>query len=103
MSGLTFKDENEFKSFMANLQAKFEKKFERPPVGLTPKKEHFYAFYDFYDTEMNQSPIIEEKIVCSNQKNNIKNITRKIYSVTDDEFLDGYNAWCKCKVYPSWN
>ena len=101
---MSFKDENEFKNTMVNLQIKFEKRFDKPPVGVTPKKEHFFAFYNFYQDCIDSDNVnVQEQLVCKNQQNNIKNITRKIYNMVEDDFNNEYENWCKDKTFPSWS
>jgi hypothetical protein len=97
---MSFKDENEFKTLMVRLQNEFDKKFPKPAPGTKPKKEHFYAFYDFYKTFPTE--MMEEKIVCSNQMNNIKSITIKIYNISDNDFTSEYETWCENKTFPEY-
>jgi hypothetical protein len=94
-------DPEECKRVTTYLQWKFEKKFDKPSnPKAVPTKEHFFAFYNFYEECEKDSDNILEKKICLNQMRNILNITKFVHKVLD--FQEEYNMWLQNKVFPSW-
>lgn len=96
-------DPEECKKVLSFLQWKFERKFDKPSSpSVKPKKEHFFAFYNFYDECLRSSENNFEKKVCTNQKENIQKMLIHLYNCDIARFPDEYDAWCENKVFPSW-
>jgi len=97
-------DPEECKRVLSLFQWKFERKFEKPPIpNLKPKKEHFFAFYNFYDDCYKLSENNFEKKVCLNQKENIQKMLLHLYGY--NMLLDPteYDRWTENKVFPEWD
>jgi len=95
--------EEDFKNVVAHMQWKFEQKFPAPPKGSVPKKEHLFAFYQFYDEEFKNTDNELERIICLNQKKNIMNMANYIHKLFQEDFINLYVKWYENKVYPPWN
>ena len=78
-------DPEECKKVLSFLQWKFERKFDKPSSpSVKPKKEHFFAFYNFYDECLRSSENNFEK------KQQIGLILRTFVTVSNDNFNKFY-------------
>lgn len=96
-------DHDDLKRAMSYLQWRFETKFDKPPKNSAPKREHLYAFYNFYDEVLSNTDNDLEKLICVNQKKNIVNLANYIHKLKENEFKVEYNKWLDNKLYPEWN
>jgi len=96
-------DPEECKKVLSKLQWKFERNFSKPSSpNVKPKKEHFFAFYNFYDDCLNMSENNFERKVCANQKENIQKMLIHLYNCDISKDSSEYDQWLENKVFPEW-
>lgn len=95
--------QEEMKTVVNYLQWKFSKQFETPPPKSIPKREHLFAFFNFYDDTLRDSTNNFEKIICVNQKKNIMNMANHIHKISEKDFIELYILWSQCKSFPAWD